>query len=487
MTVLSRQAGLLTAAEFFRFFLKSLVGIALARLITPKELGTYRQLFLIYSTFSTLMLLGIPQSLLYFLPKAADASAQKNIITRTMGLVSLLALLFALSILLFRHEVAYRFNNPQIGSLLLVFAIYPIFMFTTQLYNSVMLGLKQPKNTAVFTLFSIVCDFVLILGVALLWRNLTFIVWAVVFSAFLQWLYARIKLGKINSVFDPAVYTGFREQLHYAVPLGLSSIIGMLSVQLDKFMISSFFTPEQFAVFSIGAMELPLVGILSNSVNSILLPNLDMSDQRQGSQLYSAAVRKNSLIIFPLTVLFYLLAKPLMIFLYGLQYADAAIFFKIYLFTLPLRTATYGIIFQAMGKTKVIMLNSVLVLVSNLILNYFFIQLMGMKGAAIATVVVTWMSVLLYLLQMRYILHIRLADYFPLTKILKNLSIAVIVGAVALPFTLVNTSNLMILLITCIMYCIVYVFFGMIYGVILPYDVATAKSFLFETLNRRKA
>lgn len=487
MTVLSKQAGLLSAAEFFRFFLKSLVGIALARLITPKELGTYRQLFLIYSTFSTLMLLGIPQSLLYFLPKAVDANTQKNIITRTMGLVSLLALLFALSILIFRHEVAYRFNNPQIGNLLLVFAIYPLFMFTTQLFNSVMLGLKQPKSTAKFTLFSITCDFVLILGVAVIWKNLTTIVWAVIFSAFLQWLYARIKLGKINSVFDPSVYTGFKEQLHYAVPLGLSSIIGMLSVQLDKFMISGFFTPEQFAVFSIGAMELPLVGILSNSVNSILLPNLNMADHSQGSQLYSAAVRKNALLIFPLSVLFFLLARPLMIFLYGLQYADAALYFKIYLFTLPLRAATYGIIFQAMGKTRVIMLNSVLVLLSNLILNYFFIQLWGMKGAAIATVVVTWMSVFLYLLQMKYLLHLRLADYFPLGRISKNLLVSVVAGAVAFPFTLLNVPYITQLLMTGSVYVLIYALFGIISGVILPYDIAMAKSFAFDAVKLRKA
>ena len=64
MSELSKQAGMLSATEFFRFFVKSLIGIALARLITPAELGSYRQLFLIYSTFSTLLLFGIPQSLL---------------------------------------------------------------------------------------------------------------------------------------------------------------------------------------------------------------------------------------------------------------------------------------------------------------------------------------------------------------------------------------------------------------------------------------
>jgi len=486
MTVLSRQAGLLTAAEFFRFFLKSLVGIALARLITPKELGTYRQLFLIYSTFSTLMLLGIPQSLLYFLPKAADAKTQKNIITRTMGLVSLLALLFALAILLFRHEVAYRFNNPQIGSLLLVFAIYPIFMFTTQLYNSVMLGLKQPKSTAIFTLFSIICDFVLIMGVALLWRNLTFIVWAVVFSAFLQWLYARIKLGKINSVFDPAVYTGFKEQLHYAVPLGLSSIIGMLSVQLDKFMISGFFTPEQFAVFSIGAMELPLVGILSNSVNSILLPNLDANNISTMSELYKGAVRKNALIMFPFTLLFFIYAKPMMVFLYGTIYADAALYFRIYLLVLPLRVATYGIIFQAFGKTRIIMVIAIFTLVVNTILNYIMIHIWGMQGAAIATVVVTWLAVIIYLIWMKIDLHLQLSSFFPIPGIIRTTMVTILAGLSVIPVFFYTSSWLARVFCGVPLVSLLYLLLGRLAGVILDCDIAFIRGLVIDFKDRVK-
>ena len=78
MSDLPKQAGILSATEFFRLAIKSIIGIALARIITPAELGSYRQLFLIYTTFSTLLLLGIPQSMLYFLPKAENAEKQKH-------------------------------------------------------------------------------------------------------------------------------------------------------------------------------------------------------------------------------------------------------------------------------------------------------------------------------------------------------------------------------------------------------------------------
>jgi len=40
MSELSKQAGILSLSEFFRFFIKTLIGIALARLLSPADLGT---------------------------------------------------------------------------------------------------------------------------------------------------------------------------------------------------------------------------------------------------------------------------------------------------------------------------------------------------------------------------------------------------------------------------------------------------------------
>ncbi|MBP7309987.1 MAG: polysaccharide biosynthesis protein [Candidatus Cloacimonetes bacterium] len=486
MSKLSRQAGLLTAADFFRFFLKSLIGIALARLITPGELGTYRQLFLIYTTFSTLLMLGIPQSLLYFLPKAPDEKSQKALIARTLNIVSLLALLFALAMILFRHEVAFRFANPQIDKLLLLFAVYPVFMLITQLYSSVMLGLKQTARAAKFMLFAIGCDFFLILGTALFTRNLYSIVVAVIISAFLQWIYAQVQLRKYHALFDGSIYSGLKEQLGYAIPLGLASIIGMLSMQLDKFMISGFFTPEQFAVFSIGAMELPLVGILSNSVNSVLLPHLSSSDPRAMSELYCGAVRKNTLIIFPLTALFFIFAEPMMIFLYGQIYAEAAVYFRIYLLILPLRIATYGILFQACGKTKLIMVISVITLLSNAVLNFFMIRAWGMQGAAYATVTVTWLSVLLYLLLMHQSLKLKLSALFPIGKIVRTALVTIISGALVYALFTVLSSTLLQIVLGSGLFMLGYIFLGRLGGVILDCDLAFIRSIIADLIRLRK-
>lgn len=486
MSDLPKQAGILSATEFFRLGIKTLIGIALARLITPKDLGSYRQLFLIYTTFSTLLLLGIPQSMLFFLPKTMNAEKQRILITRSLNLISILGLLFAVCLFIFRSMIARLFHNPQLENLLIIYAIYPLFLFVTQLYSSIMMGLKQPLRAAKFTIFAVLADLFLIVSAAFFTRNLTIIIWAVIVSAFLQWLYAQITLSKFKEKKVRFDFTSIKEQMYYALPLGLSSIIGMLSIQLDKFMISSFFTPEKFAVFSLGATEFPIVGILANSINSVLLPHLSSTNTTTMGELYSGAVRKNAILVFPLMALCYIFADPIIIFLYGKIYAEAAVYFRIYLFLMPLRIATFGILFQAFGKTKFIMYNSLFMLIANAVLNYFLIINLGMKGAAIATVIVTWLSVIIYLIQISKVLKLKLLDFFPLKKIARTAFVTIISLFLSFLIIWLGKQNLLFVAIGGIVFILSYLLLGRITGVILDYDIQLAQELIYDLKGKFK-
>lgn len=482
----TRQAGIISLAEFFRFFIKTLIGILLARILNQEDYGSYRQLFLVYTSFSALLLLGVPQSLLFFLPKAQDETEQKQIITRTLNLISLLAIVFSLSLLGFRVQLALLFNNPQLTNLLLIYAIYPLFLFISQLYSSVMLGLRKAESAAKFTIFAIVCDAVLIMGTALIFRKLEYIVTAVIIAAFLQWVYVHLHLRayKLGWLFDA---TGLKQQLSYSLPLGLSSIIGILSIQLDKFVISGFFTPAQFAVFSVGAMELPFIGILTNSVNSVILPAISsQNDPAAGIDIYRASIRKNALIIFPLCIFSFIYAKQIITFLYGQSYLEASLYFRIYLLSLFLRIASYGVIFQAFNKTRVILINSILVLVSNLALNLLLVRKLGMKGPALATVLVTYLSVAVYLVLIHNHLNLSLKRMFPFGQLWKTLLSALISGIAVYYIHLGSKLLLLDLLIGSIIYFGIFLGLGYLLGAILPYDFHSLRSFAVDGIKRIK-
>lgn len=486
MSKLSQQAGFLSLADFLRFFIKTLIGIALARLLSPADLGSYRQLFLIYSTLSGILMLGFPQSMLYFIPKAKSPDEVKRLVGRTINVISLLALVCALLILATRNLIAESFSNPDLSRLLIIYSLYPIFLFVTQLYSSVLLGLKEPLRSARFTIFAILCDLIIVLGIALWTRDIVMITFGVVISAFIQWLWAALRLRQYRGDFGRDSFAGFKEQLYYTIPLGLSLLIGVLSVQLDKLMISGFFKPEDFAVFSLGAMELPLIGILINSVNAILLPNLSSVDKNQLSSMYSASIRKNALIIFPLASVFFIFATEFMVFIYGAIYAEAAVYFRIYLLLLPLRVATYGIVFQAMGRTKLVMIDAVIMLVLNAGLNLFLIRIWGMRGAAYATVMVSWLILVVYLLQMRFQLGLRLLALFPILRLLKTLAVAILAAILTLISLSPSLQGFWRLALGSILYFALYVPLAFVSKVLLPCDLILVRDFSLSLIQRLK-
>ncbi len=478
----SKQAGMLTTVEFIRFGFKSLAGIVLARVLLPGEFGSWRQLFLIYNTFSTLLLLGIPQSLLYFLPKLQHQDSKREFITRTVNLVTVLAFIFGIAIFVLRGFIARTFSNPQLSLLLVLFAVYPLFMFVTQIYSQIMLGLKQPAKTASFTIFSVAADFVLILGAALITKNLYHIVLGMMISALLQWGYARLHLAKYRSrmTFDPDFH---REIFQYSLPLGLASIIGMLSVQLDKLVISGFFTPAEYAIFSIGAMELPFISILNNSVNAILLPHIS-SEPEKLNETYRAAVRKNALIIFPFTALGLIFARPLIQLLYTETYLASVPFFQVYLAILPLRVATYGILFMALKKTRYILWNSFFTLGLNLILNLILVRIIGMMGAALATVVVTWLSTLLYLYWIQKKLGLKLRSLFPLEALIRTALATALAGLAALAPLLIFGAAWGLQILALLVFLLAYFWLGKALGAVLPYDIDWFKSLLSSAVKK---
>ncbi len=473
MSSLVKQASLISAADFFRLVIKTVIGIILARLLSKDDYGTYRQLFMLYAIVNAVFLIGIPQSMMFFLPKAESEDKLKVIISQTLDIIVILGFLSLIFLLSLRIPISQLFNNPRLSKSILIFGAYPFLMYINQVFYSILLGLRKPGKAAQFIIFSILCDVVVVLLIAFYTKNLQWIVAAVVFSAFLQLLYARVsirrwKTANLLASFDVPL---FKEQMNFSLPLGLSMIVGIIAVQLDKFLISSYFTPEQFAVFAIGAAELPLIGIITNSVNAVLLPALSAKQgTKEISGLYRGAVRKNALLLFPMFVFCLLYARHIIVFLYTDKYLDAVPFFRIYLMTIPLRIATFGLLFQVFRKTRIIFGLSVLTLIINFVLAFFLIRIIGMKGPAISTISVTWLAVAINIILIRIKLKLHITRLFPLTELLKIMSAAIFAGVAGFLLLRINAPEYLRLTLSIFTTGCTYIVFGYLITAIHPYD-----------------
>ena len=63
-------------------------------------------------------------------------------------------------------------------------------------------------------------------------------------------------------------------QLRYAVPFGLANITYAFRRQAEMWVVAGIFPTSTFAVFSIGAINLPFVNVIRTSIGNILLPKM---------------------------------------------------------------------------------------------------------------------------------------------------------------------------------------------------------------------
>jgi O-antigen/teichoic acid export membrane protein len=474
MSHLVKQAGLLSVADFSRLAIKALVGFILARLFTQADYGSFRQLYLVYTTFSALLLLGLPQSILYFLPKIKDEKKRSQFVQQCMVVFSVLGVLFSIGIFIFRHLLSVLFHNPALEVLLFLYCLYPIFAFVSLYYNYTMLAFQNTRSVAKFTIFSIIVEALCVLGAAFITRDLFYTTVGILLAALIQYLYAMINLRGYSSRsfhFDANL---LREQLHFSLPIGLAAIVGLLAIQIDKFVISSYYSPEIFAVFSVGAMEVPLISIVLTAVNSVLMPELSKldinKDRNRIEDIFRSAVRNNTLMIFPMFVFFFIFAKDFLVILYSERYAQAVIFFRIYLITMPLRIVIYNTLIQVGAKTKFIFYTSIIALVLNLILNLVLVHFMGQVGPAWSTVIVIYMTVILFICMFKYSLHFRIRRLFPISDILKTAITAGLTGALILPVLLLHWNAWFRFILAAVAYLALYILLGSMLNVIKPYD-----------------
>ena len=130
-------------------------------------------------------------------------------------------------------------------------------------------------------------------------------------------------------------------------------MVGAFSRQIDKLIISGYFTSREYAIYANGAMELPLARILNAAVMSVLMPELVVLYNRGEYQkmlaLWHRSIRKVSLIILPVMVFLFIFAREFLVLLYSEKYLESAGIFQIYLLTLPIRVTTFGSVLLAAG------------------------------------------------------------------------------------------------------------------------------------------
>jgi len=460
------KAGFISVGRLLRALSKLLLLILLVRLLTKFDYGTYRQVIMLYSLFSVVLFLGIPTSVYYFLPKLKEDEVKTFILQSEIALFYLGLLLGAI----FFFTAGYwgsKFTNESLPVYLRIFALYPLFDFPTQAIPPILICFDRHRAAAIANVVFAVNNLVAVVIPLLLGYSLTVAFLCLGIVAALQFVVALgyvIKvMGGIGPFFNRFL---FREQMKYSVPLGLSSIVTIISRELDKFIISLYFLPEVFAVYAVGAKELPFVTIIPYAVASTLFPKFvklyEDKNQKDFFELWHKSIRKVSLIILPLFPFFLITAKEVVTILYTTEYVAAVPVFRIYLLLLLVHIAAFDSLVLSMGYPRIVLISTIIGLSLNVMFNILFIKLFDFIGPAIATVLVTVAitGYFLYVVKQKFAISWRAV--FPWKVYGRILTISIVAGIVSLPLMIIRNS-------VWIKFILIVIVFWGVYGALLYY------------------
>ena len=381
-----------------------IIAAVLSRVLESKaDYGTYQQTLLVYTFLAPLLALGLPAASFYFCSKSG--SNHRLIFYNALILIFMVSLVFGIFCMTIgKSYIPNLFNNADLEQTIPWLAIYGPATLLILYASSFLVAIDYAKISAILTILFRVFLATSVILVLLFSSRLELIIsvqsYVILFGAligiFLVYRYSNNKEKTRSSI----SIKNINDQLKYAVPLGLGAMLEGMALAIDRLMVSALLEPEEYAVFVNGAMEIPFISAITIAAGAVILPEIVKAFENKNSSealdLWQLMVRRVTIILLPAGLLFYLISQELMIILYSDKFKESVEPFRIYMLMLPARVAYFGMLFQAAGKTRLVLYRAIITLSLNTIITYFLVRKFGMAGAAWGTVAVVWLFVVPY-------------------------------------------------------------------------------------------
>jgi O-antigen/teichoic acid export membrane protein len=388
---LSVQAFWLTLSRFVAAVFNIAIPILLVRLLSQSDYGVYKQVFLFAGTTVGLATFGVGVSAFYYMPRHPERGGQiaLNILVYNAiaGLIPLLVLVLYPRAL----NLVFRSGDLQPYSVLL--GILVMLILSGSVVESLPTALQDVRSSTTFIVGTQLARAILLLAAALFFHTVRSLIIASMLAALLsitvllQYVYQRF--GRFWTSFDLHF---FREQLAYALPLGLYGMMWVIRKDLDNYFVSAIYKPAEYAIYAIGWLEVPLISLFLESVLAVMVVRISAL-QHEGRaedirRVLASAINRLAAVQFPIYALLLVAGRDLIVLFYTKTYEASARIFSITITLIVLNVFIYDPIVRAYKDLrKFILFVRIVVLVTLVLLLPPVIRQFGMIGAALTAVV----------------------------------------------------------------------------------------------------
>lgn len=436
------------------------LGMIFARVLTVSDYGTYMQTFLAYDFAVPILTLGLPVALYYFLP---DAENEKKIVTETLLLLLFSGIIFSLFLFCGGAPLlAKKFNNPELINTVKWMWPYPLYTFPVLAISTVLVVKNRVKTNAVYNVVTGLILTIILITTAFVGKSYDL---PVLIRIYLPLFFFPIALLLIfrntSGNWARPQISSMWTILKFSVPLGLAYIFATLTLQFANIVVSTQCSPEDYAIFAIGARELPVIGIITGSMATIIMADMSRKVKEGNMQEALALFRKSAIMgaLFLFPIMFFLLfyAKDFIVILFSEKYLESVLPFRVFLLLLPFRIVFYQSAFIALGKSKAILYRNSLSFVLTVVACLVFMKLWGILGVAIGAVIVPYLWDIPYnLITIGKSFNCSSYELFPLKEIAKIGLISVLAAMITLPIGIIICTDLLQICISGVLFSLAY-------------------------------
>lgn len=362
--------------------------LLLVRIFDPAAFGTYKQLSLVYMTLYLVAQCGMAESLYYFLPRhprdAGGHAANASLALGVAGIGAAACVLFAGPLL------ADAFDNGAVASATGALAAYTGLTLASTQLETVMVARKRYAWAAASYGLSDLLRAATFAAGALVFRS---VAGMFLFGSLFAALRLAVTIGYLAREFPGSLRPAlapFLAQAAYALPFAAAVVVEIAQSTFHQYAVSFAFNAAAFAVYSVGCLQLPFVDLVAGPAVNVMM--VSMGEQlREGRTeqvlgLWHETTRRLAVVFFPLAGLVAIIAADLIPLFFTETYRASVPILHVWAVTILLSAFMTDGVLRAYADTRSILWLNVLRLGCNVVWIGALVRALGLKGAALATV-----------------------------------------------------------------------------------------------------
>jgi O-antigen/teichoic acid export membrane protein len=442
----ARDAGVLVFGRVIQTIAEAAAPFVIVRLLDKADVGALTALMAIYTVLAMTLTAGFPHAVQYFMA-GRDAAQRAAIVRRlyTAVMVCGVAIGGVLWLIgVFGDQALATFGKWSSGDsapadlhALRYMALFPVFDVLARVFPNYLIAIGRTGRAATFQVLraiGLVAGQLIPAGLG--WGLPGMVIGLTVFSGVQAIGIARVLRDEHRGVARVEPDVSVREMVKFAVPAGVTDMIGILNQQVDRFIMMAF-PAAALADYGRGAWQIPVASI-PYSVGQVYMERFTvLLEQRKGEEvmrLWRESIHKVSLIVVPVCMVFAVGAEEFVVVGFTAEYLDAAPVFRIYTIYTMARVASFGTPILAAGRSELLMRAAAFTLLSNLVISIPLALTIGFLGPAIGTLLAFIPTIAVYCLYIARALEVDVRNTFPVMQWLTvvALSTAAAVPAIAL-------------------------------------------------------